>query len=332
MHGTIFNRIPYLVIFLTLIGSACTMPRQNTAVQNYSPESFLETLLILDSSQSMPLPQGYFGYNGDLCASPISYKNPRFRKSAKDLAPSSIIFPGSIKSNYWDWKTGLTVDQWLTNYSTDPNTASKPQGIAGHISRFNLMKGGTQFRDFLEFCKELNATPICTPNLIGQNASESLSWYDASLILGQPVRQWEMGRKLWRPEYRSEIPNVQEYIRRASAHAGAIRSALPQSQIAVNIPLRGLLRTENDNSSEGQFYRDWIDGLAKENFYSAVALNMKYTLPDSILNKPAQEIQYEMAQLLDNSITPIFNQCQTFFPDSDVWLTEMSVGMENSEQ
>lgn len=204
-----------------------------------------QTTIAIDTRQITVLPPHFFGYDADIAGSSLSYANRRVPKALESLHPGSLTFPGSSVANVWEWLPGLVRDAWVAQLPTSGTQGQVPlRGLLEQAAETNLIKGGSSLRSFLDVTRRLDAEPICTANVLHQTPADSVQWLKTAASLGQPVRQWELGQELWKPEYRQRIASPEAYIALARSHADALRAADPNVRIAVGIPAEALLLPE----------------------------------------------------------------------------------------
>ena len=200
------------------------------------------TLIIIDTRQATDLPPRFFGLSVDTVSSPLSYGNPRLTKALRPLRPGALSYPGGLAANCWEWVEGLMGREWIAQLPDTPAASARPalRAELTRVATLNVLKGGSPLQSFLVACKQLKADPICTANVLCQKPEDSAKWMLTAQAMGQPVLNWELGRRLWQREYRRQVPSAAEYVRRARAHAEAMRLADPTVQLAVGIPADAL--------------------------------------------------------------------------------------------
>jgi len=228
-----------LILALTVACATKQAAERATAERGAAaPPTLPATALVVDTTQVTVLPPHFFGLNVETVPSVLSYGNPRLVGALRSLSPASLSYPGELPANWWDWIQGTMRKEWIDRMPDDkdgpPETSLRTR--LNDAAEFNLVKGGTPLQSFLDCCSRLGAEPFCTANVLNQKPEESAKWMTTTRALGRPVLLWELGRQLWRREYRGVFPSAADYIKAARAHAKAIRRVDPAAKFAVGVP------------------------------------------------------------------------------------------------
>ncbi|MBN1866933.1 hypothetical protein JW916_06540 [Candidatus Sumerlaeota bacterium] len=279
-------------------------------------------LVVIDTSQFAPLPLRFFSLNADMTRSPMTFDNGRFLRAVRRSRPASLSYPGGEIANFWDWTTGLVENEWVESLTVGPAPADDFAAEMSRAARWNLAKGGASFDAFLDFCHRMNAQPVCTVNVARQSPEDAAVWALYARSHGRPVGAWEFGRGLFRPAYRTLLPEPEDYADMARPFAEALAIADPDAQRAVHVPVSAL--TANAGP-EDDYARRWVEALAREDFFDTVAIEID-TLPSTNGASSLTLTAREIGRFVDTDLPEAVERCARLFGRRPVWVSDCGVG------
>ena len=100
------NILPILIVFI-FIPFGCSGQNKKTEKQG-SEKGMVVTVTEL-SERKFTISPDFNGYNAQMMRGP-AWQAPGFIDKVMDLHPGVIRFPGGTVASYWDWRTGLLME------------------------------------------------------------------------------------------------------------------------------------------------------------------------------------------------------------------------------
>jgi alpha-N-arabinofuranosidase len=159
---------------------------------------------------------------------------PPVLERVKELAPTSIRYPGGSQSDVFDWRAGLGP------------LASR--GSAEHFHRKSKQRVRLGTTEFLNLCEAVGAEPFVTVNASTLGPREAAEWLALTNVTGLTstmtgrklprVRFWEIGNEPYLKEDQRPETWIKpaDYARRATDFIAAMREVDPK--IRIGVPLR----------------------------------------------------------------------------------------------
>lgn len=184
----------------------------------------------------------FFGYNGNLAATNISWANPYFIAGVASLSPGNIRYPGGTVASYWDWRTSTIATS------------------ADAILRANF-RNPMPLAEYALNIQETGAEAVLVVNMLTSTLAEQLAFLREARDLGIAVRRVELGNEYFFPgranDYITKFPTAEDYARAVTVWTNAIRAEFP----GVSVAAVGTSVTPAD--SVGERRRTWNDRMLR---------------------------------------------------------------------
>lgn len=211
-----------------------------------------------------PMPPLILNYNAQLMIHEAPWDDPSFVEQLVWLRPQGLRFPGGTVANYYDWRTGLFVED---------SSLVRPRYIQAN-KRIPKVHGpeGYRLEAFQVAVEASGAEPVYVVNMLTSTMDEQLAWLKHAESLGLPVRYIELGNEFYLPAESNvkRFPEPQDYAEEAVRWAEALREEFPDAKVAaVGCGYRG---------REGRAHREdgWNAGLGDLPGIDAVTLHVYY--------------------------------------------------------
>jgi uncharacterized protein (TIGR03437 family) len=205
----IFPRISALVIALSGAGAFS----QTTAT------------IDIDPAHTTPLNSHFSGFNDEVVF-PAEYFDYRFNNIAAQLSPGWVRYPSGIFADAFNWKTGLMVADWASQFNgtnIGPLINSGVPWVNG--------KGGGSFVDAANRANFLGAKLIVDFNAYTdkkESAGEMAAFAKANHI---PVAVWELANEPYL--YKGFFSSATDYLNWMKPFSDAIKKADPNAIVAI---------------------------------------------------------------------------------------------------
>jgi hypothetical protein len=199
------------------------------------------------------------------------------------IRPPVLRVPAGNTMNLWDWNAGAvrTADQVL-KFGADPKHRLYIGPIGGRARYLREMGGPMLAERWAQLAREGGAEPLWGLNVSTMAPEENRTFLQHLKSAGLPAHRFELGNEIYHANnWGKEVPTVQDYIRKAKAHAKEVKAVFPDARVAVCV-------NANDDRVNGPLVKaapsefkpaplsQWNSALRKESFYDAVVIHLYF--------------------------------------------------------
>ncbi len=288
------------------------------------PEYPVNSLQIkIDTQSSIPLRKELYGFNSNMMSGDYGYLDEDFVALTKALRPKTLRFPGGTVGNFYHWDiSGFRQDEMNSTLSTQLNRRNK-----ANFTKLEKRRDGIiSFDDFMEFCNDLDITPVVVVNLWTGNPEESAAWVRYTIEKGFKVNYWELGNEYYLPHYVKKFRTAEIYLNEAKIHALAMKAVNPDIKISicatpVAFHREGFLIKRVQRKWDEQLANysdpsstDWFDAFSVHVYAYKAVKNVEI---DVMRRYIFGWIHYECEEAM--------SYYQQLFPDKEMWITEWNI-------
>ena len=264
---------------------ACATPPSQAGLSASAPT----VEVTIRSGVSRRLAPGFAGYNVALMESTISYRDPALASATAALGPGWLRFPAGMRSDAFDWRTGLSPDAWAGRFA---NSEFGPQ--LRDAQRMLELKGGEHIADASRLVRAVGAAGLVVCVNVFTDTPESAGEFAAyARATGIRVLAWELGNEpTFFPDF---FPNASTYAARMRPFADAIRAADPAARVALSMSIAGLQDESWDDDLAAFRPRYW-DLIAYHDYHRIVGTSSELIarLNEQLLRRSAGYVTSEV--------------------------------------
>lgn len=252
------------------------------------------------------------------------------------IRPPVLRLPAGNTMNLWDWNAGAvcTLEQ-LRKFGVDP--AHKMAAAAGAGSReqyFRKMGGPMIAERWAKLAREGGSDPLWGLNVATTAPEETRTFVQRLKSARLPARLFELGNELYLSEnWGTIVPGVEDYIRKARAHAKEVRNVFPDAKIAVCVnPNDDRVNAPLVKAAPDQFkpapLSAWNAALQRESFYDAVVIHLYFrpTELKTMAGVSADDfVRWATVRGSAFSVGEILAWTNRTFPGREIWATEWNL-------
>ncbi|HNQ12123.1 MAG TPA: hypothetical protein PKH65_08630 [Bacteroidia bacterium] len=308
--------IKAFIIILVLAFGSCKSSEQQQSV--HLPEGNKSgNVITLGSSKSIHYQYG--GFNTANLFPNFETNQSECLKIVHQLNPRVLRFPGGSIANFYH-PTGKAYGFEENDFTTREGSVSRHVNkMLDKNKRANAQNN--YLEDFIPFAKENNASVLYVANITSASEAEIMGIIARFKTEQIPIVGIELGNELYLNAYKEVVPNVEDYIKRASKYAKTIKAQYPDIKV--------LVATESRSIKNPKFVSQWNVPLAKEKFYDALSLHVYPEFPfcektgslEDILECYHSNLINYIQKTYPEQLELFFNQ----FPGVDIWITEWNI-------
>ena len=252
------------------------------------------------------------------CRQGPSWDDHRFLDQIATLRLQNIRYPGGTIGDFWDWRTGMLMQQDMH----DPKTPVPINKAAKKINRYTL----DDFKKALD--RSPGATAVFMLNMLTDNLQDQIEMLKYARKIGIAVKYAEMGNEYYLSyhggdyktqttgDYVRRFPTATDYANESKRWMEALRKEFPGIKLAINA-----MNYDGVNSPWLSHPRSksWNSELMAANAGADAAIIHIYT-DNSKADDPAQSFYYTKKRI-DENVTWINES----LPGMPIWFTEFNI-------
>jgi len=251
------------------------------------------------------------------------------------IRPPVLRVPGGNTMNLWDWNAGAvrTAGQ-LASFGSAPGQNLGAAPASGRQSYIAKMGGPMTAERWAKLAREGGAEPLWGLNVSTMAPEENRTFLQYMKKAGLPARLFELGNELYLSQnWGKEVPTVEDYIRKAKAHAKEVKAVFPNARVAVcvnpnddrtNAPL---VKAAPDRFKPAPM-NAWNAALRKESFYDAVVIHLYFRPSElkGLAGVTAQDFaNWANVRSSGFCMDEILAWTERTFPGHEIWATEWNL-------
>lgn len=209
------NILPLLIAFI-FIPYGCS--GQNKKTENQDSEEGKVVMVTELAERTFTISPDFNGYNAQMMRGP-AWQAPGFIEKVKDLHPGVIRYPGGTVASYWDWKTGLLMenielrDGWKNIEPKNP----------------------IKLEDLKFACDKTGAKPVFVLNMMNSTIGNQMEMLREAKKIGLPVEYVELDNEIYLGEafYVKKYASGKDYANEANNWIKMIKKEFPGVRIAA---------------------------------------------------------------------------------------------------
>jgi len=210
------NNILLLLITIFFIPVGCKGQNKKAANQGSEKETVVIVTELAD--RTFTISDDFNGFNAQMMRGP-AWQAPGFVEKVKDLYPGVIRYPGGTVASYWDWKTGMLMenielrDGWKNIEPKNP----------------------IKLEDLKFACDKTGAKPVFVLNMMNSTIAYQLEMLREAKKLGLPVEYVELDNEIYLGEafYVKKYASGKDYATEANSWIKMIKKEFPGARIAA---------------------------------------------------------------------------------------------------
>ena len=276
-----------------------------------------------------PIAKELYGVNSMLMAKPAKFNDPAIIDFITQMDGVFMRYPGGTPANYWDWKSGFTINPKKAPEATKQKVKDLDQSMRARVK----LSGAEDYRHFCETAKKTATRFSFVLNIASENLENNTALMKAMKAEGAQLTHIELGNEVYFNQYNWAFESAEQYTEIAEQHSQMIRKIFPEAKIGVVIPSH-IYTKENFlqiASAKPHLKRqdNWLKTLSKKHFYDAVIIHLYSDTGVSAKAtelKPSLDMYYHCWSHADSKLDFTFQTIRQNFPQKDVWVTEYHIG------
>ncbi len=296
----------------------------------------------IEASAARKLEAGIFSTAAVYNLGDLRPEDPVLMRLMQAIRPPVLRVPAGNTLNLWDWNAGAvrTAEQ-LRRFGADPNDEFAIGPVAGRQGYLTRMGGPVTPERWAGLAKEGGAEPLWGVNVFTCGPEETRSFLLHLKTAGLPAHRFELGNELYLTQnWGKVVPTVEDYIRRASAHAKEVKAVFPNARVAVCVNANDdrtnapLVKAAPDRFKPAPLSA-WNAALRRESFYDAVVIHL-YFRPSELKGLGGVTAQdftnWANVRSSGFSIDEILAWTERTFPGHEIWATEWNLNNKTSRR
>ena len=260
---------------------------------------------------------------------------PLIARLLRAIRPAVLRLPAGNTANYWDWNAGAPcTPEQLRRFGADPNYALAKGPVGGRADYVKRMGGPMVAERWAKLAALGDGEPLWTLNVSTVGPEETRKFLLHLKTAGLPANRFELGNELYHSNHwGKEVPNVEDYIKKARAHAREVKAVFPKADVAVCVNANDdrvngpLVKAAPDKFKPAPLNK-WNAGLSKESFYDAVVIHLYFKseeLKDLEKVTADEYTRWAIVRGAAFSVEEILAWPARVFPGKKIWATEWNL-------
>ncbi len=291
--------------------------------------------ITVDATAARPLKAGIFSTATIYDNGGLRPEDPLMADLMRAIRPAVLRLPAGNTANYWDWNAGAPcTPEQLRRFGADPNYSLARKPVGGRADYLKKLGGPMVAERWAKLAAQGGAEPLWTLNVSTVGPDETRRFLLHLKAAGLPANRFELGNELYHSNHWGrEVPKVEDYIRKAKAHAREVKVVFPKAEVGVCVNANDdrvngpLVKAAPDRFKPAPLNK-WNAGLSKESFYDAVVIHLYFKseeLKDLDTVSADEYARWAIVRGSAFSVEEILAWPGRLFPGKKIWATEWNL-------
>lgn len=314
------------------------MMRQILTILTFSGLAALaaeRAVVTIDPRAARPLKPGVFSTATIYDNGGVHPEDPLMARLMAAIRPAVLRLPAGNTVNYWDWNAGAPcTPEQLRRFGADPTYSLARGPVGGRADYLKRMGGPMVAARWARLAAQGDSEPLWTLNVSTVGPEETRQFVLHLKAAGLPAHRFELGNELYHSNHwGKEVPSVEDYIKKAKAHAREVKAVFPKAEVAVCVNANDdrvnapLVKAAPDRFKPAPLNR-WNAALSKESFYDAVVIHLYFKseeLKDLERVTADEYARWAIVRGAAFSVEEILAWPARVFPGKKIWATEWNL-------